>query len=600
MKKKLTLFLACAALAGTLGGCSRESGTQTVPATTPETKEESRPETTPAPSQAEPSGTYTATAQGFGGDVTVTLTIKDDHLTAVDIQGEKETPGVGSKAIEELSEKILASNTVAVDGISGATFTSTAILTAAAEALGQSGVTLAAVEPPQEDVVYQDTTAEIVVVGGGIAGMSAAMELADAGKEVILLEKTNLLGGAATVSHSAVWAIDSPFTSEVTQFTADDIYEFFNKQAGPVNNKEVFYALANESTDSLQFLVENGVVFDDIAQCNPQADPRFWYSTSENFGVGMMEKLNEAYMTRKIDTRLNTSAAELICDENNAVVGVTAQCGEQQYTISAQQIILATGGYGQNPEMMEKYVNGYEFIVSNSTVAGATGDGHNMGVAAGGYIIGAGSMGAGSSLGKMDPVTFGDALLVNVEGEKAGPANEHYTKLYEVNISQPDGQTYSIYPADISGYSKGGTLEVMEEYYQSGDLHKADTLEELAEQMGIQTEALMNTVEIHNNHCAKGESDEFNTPPEAMVPIINGPFYGMVHRAGTIGTIAGLAVDEEMRVIREDQTVIENLYAAGELIYGNWFNGNYPMSGTGLGGCVSSGRIAAHTILADH
>ena len=88
MKKKLTLFLACAALAGTLGGCSRESGTQTVPATTPETKEESRPETTPAPSQAEPSGTYTATAQGFGGDVTVTLTIKDDHLTAVDIQGE--------------------------------------------------------------------------------------------------------------------------------------------------------------------------------------------------------------------------------------------------------------------------------------------------------------------------------------------------------------------------------------------------------------------------------------------------------------------------------------------------------------------------------
>ena len=162
--------------------------------------------------------------------------------------------------------------------------------------------------------------------------------------------------------------------------------------------------------------------------------------------------------------------------------------------------------------------------------------------AAGGYIIGVGSMGAGSSLGKMDPVAFGDALLVNVEGEKVGPANEHYTKLYEVNISQSDGQTYSIYPADISEYSKGGTLEV-------------------------------------------------------MVPIITGPFYGMVHRAGTI---AGLAVDEEMRVIREDQTVIENLYAVGELIYGNWFNGNYPMSGTGLGGCVSSGRIAAHTVLADH
>ena len=91
-------------------------------------------------------------------------------------------------------------------------------------------------------------------------------------------------------------------------------------------------------------------------------------------------------------------------------------------------------------------------------------------------------MGAGSSLGKMDPVAFGDALLVNVEGEKVGPANEHYTKLYEVNISQSDGQTYSIYPADISEYSKGGTLEV-------------------------------------------------------MVPIITGPFYGMVHRAGIFNAV---------------------------------------------------------------
>ena len=117
--------------------------------------------------------------------------------------------------------------------------------------------------------------------------------------------------------------------------------------------------------------------------------------------------------------------------------------------------------------------------------------------------------------------------------------------------------------------------------------------------MGIDADGLMETVATHNEHCAKSESDEFNTPIDAMVPIVNGPFYGMTHVAGTIGTIAGLAVNENMQAITEDGSVIGHLYAVGELIYGNWFNGNYPMSGTGLGGCVSSGRIAAQTILAE-
>lgn len=111
--------------------------------------------------------------------------------------------------------------------------------------------------------------------------------------------------------------------------------------------------------------------------------------------------------------------------------------------------------------------------------------------------------------------------------------------------------------------------------------------------MGVDVEAFMKTLENDNALCAQGSSDDFNTPLDEMCPLMVGSFYGELHQVGMIGTITGLAVDDKMHVIDSDGQPIANLYAVGELIYGNWFEGGYPMSGTGLGGCVSSGRIAA-------
>ena len=279
----------------------------------------------------------TATVKGFGGDVTVTLTIEGDQLVDVKAEGPNETAGVGSRAIEQLPAKMLEANSIEVDTVTNATVTSKAILAAAAQALQASGAVLTAkaVSNQAEAVVYEDTQTDVVVVGGGISGISAAIELQDAGVPVILLEKTDVLGGAAMMSHSATWAIGTGADVPFKDFTADEIYEFVNANAGPVYNRELFYKLANEGGASYKFLTANGVNFVDTMYCNPQADSRFWAFVADGHGAGMMSALRNSVAAKHIDARLNTTVLSLVQDENGAITGV--EVDTQMHPLNAEK-----------------------------------------------------------------------------------------------------------------------------------------------------------------------------------------------------------------------------------------------------------------------
>lgn len=542
---------------------------------------------------------YTATATGFGGNVVVTLTIEDNVLTNVVIDGQYETAGIGSNAVEQLPAKMIATNSVEVDGVTGATISSTAILTAAREALSASGAELAANENTEETVIYEDTTAPVVIVGGGIAGMTAAMVLKDAGIDSILLEQGGILGGAATTAAGAIWAIGAPETAAIYDFTADEIYEFFNKQAGPVYNKDVFYALADESLNSKTYMESCGVTFPTTFECNPSADTRFNGFFSNGSGAGMITAMTKTFNTKGIDCRFGNKMTGLIQAEDGSITGVTVEYAGGTYTITADKVILATGGFGQNDEMCAEYIPDYPVILSNMTISGANGSGHEAAWAAGAGKIGEGNLGFIDQLMDMEIVQFGMPITVSTKGEQVCPANEHYTHLYQVIKQLEDPVVYCIYPSDIANYTPWGDQEIMERHVEKGDLIKADTLEELAEKCGIEVETFLATVEEHNRQCAAGESDAFNTPLEDMIPVTVGPYYAYARHAAMIGTITAVTVDAKMHVTTQDGTVIPNLYAVGEMIFGNWFNQDYPMSGTGLSSCVSGARIACADIIGE-
>lgn len=637
---------------------------------------------------------YTATAKGFGGDVTVTLTIDNGALTAVEAEGKNETEGIGTRALEYLPGVMLESNSVDVEAVSGATFTSNAIKEAAAAALAASGAELAAVEAEmgamipgvytgsargfhdmitvevevtenaivrvavkehndtvnvgtlafpvlEESIVANqsladvvsgvtftsngingavvealkaagasagminkfmtaeipvaqnpgDTETDVVVVGAGIAGMAAAMNAQEQGAEVILLEKEEITGGSARLSASCIWATDFELSNKEYDFTAEEIYEFINAKSGPVYNKDVFFAVTNNTGRALTWLYKDNMDALFTMPSNPKEIPQVTAVINGGMGPAFITLVDEMLSNHNIDVRFGSPAVELVMNEDGSVGGVVVENESGRYTIKAKKVILATGGYTYNEEMMKEYGAGKDRNNRDWTAIGATGDGHKMGLAVGGYLLGEGTLNLGGVANRPDGFSFriGSPILMDKNGLQMAAMDEHYSTVCDKITSSEEGVAYVVYDS-----ADPNALVYLEQLVAEGDAVKADTLEELAVKMGITSvENFMATIENHNKHYHEKTDDEWGTAASALTPIEQGPFYGFGHASYVMGTIAGLAVNTNMQVVKEDGAAVENLYAIGELMFGNMFNTLYPMSGTAITTCISGGQIAS-------
>ena len=583
MKKKISAFLASMLLLGSIGGAAMAEGM------------------TP--------GTYEAAAQGFHGDVKLSVTVDAEKITAIDILEHSETEGIGAAALPKLVEAVLANQTIGVDSVAGATVTSEAFKAAMTDALTQAGADMdkmtAAVAASELEDVQMD--ADVVVVGAGAAGLSAALKTAQNGHSVILLEKMGVIGGASAMAGSGTMATGSKWQKEDGyEDSAEKLVEDMMANGHQKNDRATVELFANTIGEAFDWLVgEDGAA----VPYQRSGKPSRSYS-GEGRGAGVCKNLAERLEAAGGTLLTNTPATELVV-ENGAVVGVKAEGEGKAYTIRAKAVILASGGYGANDALVPDEYK--KFVYAGH--AGATGDAIKMVEGLDADLINMdlvntqpNSMILPSGLGQYcNPGVAGaykaGAYMVNQNGERFCNESANAWDLMQA-MKQNEAQYLIMDQTAFDNFNAGMTnskIYTMEdvEKWLSDDydgqpvMKQGATLAELCEKLNLPADAVEASAKAFNDCAAAQTADAFGRTP-AAAQSEEGLFYALQMHIRYYASLGGLHINDSMQVLNTKQEAIPGLYAAGEVVGG--LEGDVYMGATLFGWAVASGYDAANAV----
>ena len=568
-------------------------------------------------------GTYQAKAPGMHGDVVVETTFAKDRIEAVKVVKQTETQGIGTKAVEVLPGRIVEAQSPNVDGVSGATLTSNAIRTAVADCVKQAGVDPASLVPLAVKKAGRDETLEtdVVVVGGGGAGMSATIRTRMNGLDVVLVEKMPFIGGAASISGGQVVAqgskLQKAFGSK--DDSVESMVKDFLANGNNLNDLSKLTLYAKNVGPTIDWLHEKvGVKF--IPNNLPfLAEYSHRRAVEFQGGAGTMaQHLREVIGSNGAKVLLSTKVESLIV-EDGKVMGVKAvdENTGVKYTIRAKKTLLSTGGYGNNKSMLTPEMQKVLYYGPVSS----TGDGLKMaqGLGVKTQLLQYGKRypngievapGIAKSTIYANVGAFDQAgILVNVDGvrfvnEKA--SNRH---ILEPMLRNKNGQAYVFMDqkswegfykrAPETGVSQADMDKYIANDGKSAPLFvKGATIEEVAKKAGINAEALKATVAKYNGFVKAKKDADFGRPVEYMKAEISaeGPYYIVEQKPRFATTMGGVCTDDNLNLVKTDGTVIPNLYGAGEIVGG--VMGDDSPAGANVGWALTSGRVAADAMAA--
>ena len=594
-------------------------------------------------SDAGVSGDFTGTAKGFGGDVSVTLTLTDGAITGCTAEGKDETEGVGSQAIAKMPGEIAESGSIAVDGVSGATITSTAIKEAAAAALTAAGLNpddyKTAVE---KDAAAEDSTvdADVVVVGAGGAGMTAAITAAAEGKSVVILESQSMVGGnsvRATGGMNAgktVYQDENEFGEsagvEKTLKTAAEKYadnetitalaktvseQWAAYQANPtgyfdsvelmeldtmiggkgINDPELVETLCANSADAIDWLDEHGITLHNVSSFGGASVKRIHRPVNAegktvSVGSYMIPLLQENCEKAGVKMMLDTTATEILTDANGAAVGVKATgASGETVTVNAKAVVLATGGFGANLDMVVKYKPELMgFMTTNAP--GIQGQGIEMAQAIGAATVDMDqiqihpTVEANTAALITEGLRGDGAILINEEGQRFIDEVGTRDVVSAAEIAQTGSYSWLVVDQAMADASS-----VIQGYIKKGYTVTGSTYEELGKAMGVDAAAFAETMEKWNGYVEAKNDPDFGRTSFAN-PLNTAPYYAVKVTAGVHHTMGGLKINANTEVLNEKGEVIPGLFAAGEVTGG--VHGANRLGGNAVADFTVFGRIA--------
>ncbi len=594
-------------------------------------------------SDAGVSGDFTGTAKGFGGDVSVTLTLTDGAITGCTAEGKDETQGVGSEAIAKMPGEIAESGSIAVDGVSGATVTSTAIKEAAAAALTAAGLNPDDYKTAVENnATAEDSTvdADVVVVGAGGAGMTAAITAAAEGKTVVILESQSMVGGnsvRATGGMNAgktVYQDENEFGEsagvEKTLKTAAEKYadnktitalaktvseQWAAYQANPtgyfdsvelmeldtmiggkgINDPELVETLCANSADAIDWLDEHGITLHNVSSFGGASVKRIHRPVNAegktvSVGSYMIPLLQENCEKAGVKMMLDTTATEILTDANGAAVGVKATgASGETVTVNAKAVVLATGGFGANLDMVVKYKPELKgFMTTNAP--GIQGQGIEMAEAIGAATVDMDqiqihpTVEANTAALITEGLRGDGAILINEEGQRFIDEVGTRDVVSAAEIAQTGSYSWLVVDQAMADASS-----VIQGYIKKGYTVTGATYEELGKAMGVDAAAFAETMEKWNG-CVEAKNDPDFGRTSFANPLNTAPYYAVKVTAGVHHTMGGLKINANTEVLNEKGEVIPGLFAAGEVTGG--VHGANRLGGNAVADFTVFGRIA--------
>jgi len=538
-------------------------------------------------------GTYEGTGKGHGGEIKVLVTVTETTIKDIKVVSMQETAYLGDAAIETLKDRILKANSTEVDVVSGATEASNGYITAVQDALNKAG--FIAVKKQKTQGVAKNVPAksyDLIVIGGGGAGLSAANSAVAKGVRVVLFEKMGILGGntiratgginaAGTAMQTSRGIVDSP-----ESFYQDTMKGGYNK-----NDPELVRTLANKSAESVSWLNDMGADLSDVGRlAGASVNRAHRPSGGAKVGPEIIKTLaNKSNKLTTLSIFTDAEVKSLLTNRQGAVTGVVVHIDGRDYKVAAKAVVLASGGFGANNEMTAQYNPALKgFATTNHS--GATGDGILMAQAIGAAVVDMDQIQTHPTFAPdgnemvTEAVRGNGAILVNTSGNRFVDELETRDVVSAKILAQEGKIAYLVFDTSVRK-----SLSAIESYIKAGFVIEAEHIADLAHKIGGDPEILEKTITTYNNAVLSKKDAEYGRSNMPRT-LSEAPYYAIKVTPAIHHTMGGVKINSSAQVLRVDGSIIPGLFAAGEVTGG--VHGGNRLGGNALADIVTFGRIA--------